>query len=203
MGFSVTRGDGLDWKINLDSLRGYKKVYEGMLKGEILQDAAIALQKEAISVMRKTYLDTKVGLKRRNTGSSIENDLFRGAKTPLRKGSTVYEIELITNYSGKFRERPHIRWQEEGTKAMVDKQPYFLYSRKVGDENVSRLYPITKKRAYRMLSRSKRAPIKILDVPHPGLRARGFIKAANFFLKTQGQKFVMNFVRNAIKTRIK
>lgn len=92
MGLKVTRRLGLKISIELKNLRGYKKTYEELANGKLIEDAARFLQAQALRAMAITYAGSRGGYKSRHTGTlggknyvgrseqkKIEHHLFKGS----------------------------------------------------------------------------------------------------------------------------
>lgn len=211
MGFTIVKNGKVTVKSSLDNLKGYKKKYGTFLKNEALPIAASILQRKAIEAMKVQFFNTKAATRGGNDFLSdlaiksrrykkIENRLFKTVPKITRLGDGSYSIPLIQNFGQVNRDIPHLKWQEEGTRAMTDLQPY----RVIRDSRtkIPKYYAVKKSIAGRPGGIN---PLNVvfLKVPHPALPARNFIKAGTRFLKENGKQIVLREVRKQLNRKIK
>lgn len=202
MAVKIIRKAGLTWRIELTNLKSYYKAYKEFFEKGGIARTAKYLQKQAWLVMKAQYMSTKSGRTYYNKkyiskplNKKIEFRLFAHQPNLITQISkTAYDIRYIEDLRTLSKDLPHLQWQEEGTKRMVDRQPYLIINGK--------LMPITKKKAFNrkrnLRGTGRHSNIVILDVSHPSLRARRFIKAAQFFLKEKGAKVASDFVKEEL-----
>ena len=111
---------------------------------------------------------------------------------PVRTSFTSFDFALVPDPATINEDVPHLKWQEYGTRSMVDKQPYLIT--KTGLRSIKKSeVPRLRRR------RGRKSPIKILDVPHPALRARYFIKAGTLFLRRYWPNIVKNWYQSEVQ----
>jgi hypothetical protein len=198
------------FKKNFRPLKNEVKAWREFMEGGGTAKAARHLQERAFTAMKIVFLKYKRGENRlrRDRGGKIEDTIFGGPAENLSvkpnfppavisQSSTSCEFSLIANfeylYNGSNSPIPHLKWQEEGTKAMTHRQAY----RFVGGKYVN----IRKNEVRDDLGRFKKRSGQIvwLTVPHPALRPREFILAASRLIKTQGSKITSDFIRQELK----
>jgi len=211
MAKTVNRQGSLNTKINLKGFENYIEELKYLASGDILRRAASHLQERAFLAMKRKYFQTKSNriyynkkYLSKGKDKSIESRLFDSKlSAPTRNGKYSYSFRFWPGYT-ELRNLPHLKWQEKGTSAMIDTQPYEITSSKS-------LGPITKRRAIsrapigtRKKERYRRSEIGgfiELQVPHPGLKARGFIAAGNLYIKTQAQTDLVKFLKKELAKR--
>ena len=232
MSAEVRRLGKLTTRIDLTDLENYIVALKKLGQGDILEKAAKHLQVKAINAMKKQYFNTAVGRidNKRSRASSIakgeiESKLFGNVPAPLKKGNKRIDFKIWAGYGAIGRDVPHLKWQEEGTKGMVDQQPYQITNFRPGNKGRPwKLKSIKKSEASskrqfqgsvsssgqfnvrRTTDKNKRFASQVgivgsvfnIQVPHHPLKPRGFIAAGNFLIKTQGDKIVTDFVKREL-----
>jgi len=194
----VIQNGAFSWHLKLPFITKTKKMLK-YLSNEGGLDLATEVQNGAFNAMKDQFFATKknsrnMGAKYISKGRSqhLEYRLFsRGLPEPQRTGVKTFEVVAVKDFSNLLSELPHLAWQEEGTRANVDRQPFLI-------KKNGRLGSITKERAKTMRKRrvgNLPRQIKVIKVPHPALPARGFLKSYNFFMKTQADKVVFNWMK--------
>lgn len=197
----------LTTKYNLEGIKNFQKALKLLESGDIIMDAAIDLQRKAFQVMKDRYFSTKSSRiqyyhKRVNKNKKyrIEDRLFNSIPKPKLLKNNMVEIKLINNFDKIVKDVPHLLWQEQGTKGMVDSQPYRVGFRR--DFKGLALKPITKRRAKnrrRVTGNWFLGGVVYLDVPHPPLRAREFILSGNNYLKRHGLRIMSSYINRILR----
>ena len=206
MGLIVRSRGKVVVKFNLDRFDKRVKIYADFVKNNGLRDAASYLRDLAYAKVYDQYQRTnkhhKLDRRSLRKRSRLESALFpklpgEGNYPPLElNGKYGFTIRLVPNLQSLNRKFKHLKWQESGTHFKLDRQPFVIYYKHTKQGRVVKLGNITKKRAA-TLSKDRLA---ILEVQHPALPARLFIKTGVTFLKTQGSKTVLSYIRERLKS---
>jgi len=175
------------------SVKQIEYVYHNNKKffyGGLLQEAAQHVHEEAMKVMRAKYFATskkgsykeKSNRKNKPLRKQLEYRLFGKNKKFYYKSGDSVEVNLLPDFDQIVKELPHLLFQEYGTSGNIDKQGFIRRGGK---------YYNIKKTQYRgsqgrFIPRAKKGKLVFLNVPHPPIKKRGFILAANRWLKEQG-----------------
>jgi len=183
-------------------LSGFIKHIKGMeaIQQTLGQNIARKLQLNGFEAMQNQFYVTAKNVSRRyhrkGKRYSLEYRLFsKNLPDPVRIDEDTYLIVVVEDFERLQREVPHLEWQESGTRATVDRQPYRILPN-------GKLGPITKVKAARMRSRKMGdlpRQIKILNVPHPALKARNFLLAAQRAIKFNSEKIVIGQFKQQLK----
>ncbi len=186
-------------KVNLENMRRQVEFIKNIPASGLLQEAANMLAAEAYITMYNTYLGTsRRKYRNRKNKYTIENTVFNGVPKAELTSNGV-KISLIADYDKIRKQVPHLDWQESGTNAMVDKQPYLiqrngLMAIKKNSVGAYKVFAGARKNYFQHVG-----SVAYLQVPHPGLSARHFIKSGNYFIKTQGASFIRNYILSRMK----
>ena len=174
MGAKIIKNGKLTTTLNLDGLESYIKALKGIDGGDILEKAALHLQRKAINAMKEQYLKTasnRIDYNRSRKAKagkhSIVERLFSDVPVPLKKGNKVVEFQFWAGYGALSSDLPHLRWQEEGTATNIDRQPYEITRFRPGNKGrLWKLRSITKSEA------SNRPSVLGLHRPNAGYKVR-------------------------------
>ena len=215
MARTVSRRGGVTTTLNVEGLEKYIKDLQYLSSGDILMRAATYVQQQAFLAMKRKYFQTKSNriyynkkYLSKGKDKSIESRLFNSRlPSPVRKGEYTISFKFWPGYTELKRSLPHLRWQEEGIGASIDIQPYIVRGpRSLGPitKRKARNRPKVERRDYssgEVYNRINFGATVDVSVPHPSLKARGFIAAGNLYLKTQGQKDFSDFIKNELRKR--
>lgn len=181
--------------LNLSGLKSYQRMYENFTSGNSINNLAKEVQELAREAIKNRYFQTKGHSKYRSKGMKqhLEYRLFDlPLPSPVKTGSTSFDIALVPDPATINEDVPHLKWQEYGTKSMVDRQPYLITS--TGLRSIKKVDAAQLMRRKRSVGR-----ILLIDVPHPALRARHFIKAGSLFLRNYWPSIVKNWYQRELE----
>jgi len=208
----IVNNPGIGSVLILQNITGYANKLRLLLYGKALTIAAKDLQDAAFNAMRDKYFATKSNRTYYNReylskpqSLKLEHILFR-RKPPIKRMSvnSIFVPVLPGSYAELVKVVPHLRWQEEGTKASVDLQPYLIcgqgYLSSI-KKTIASGFPQAK--FFDFVNRKNNIPnvgkVFYLRVVHPPLKGREFILTADFVVRTMGQRIVRESVKRTVK----
>lgn len=204
MATKIVNSPGVGATLILQNIRGYANKLRIVLEGKALDNAAKELQRVAFDAMKKQYFSTKVNRKYYSRAYNSKSQRFKlehvlfSKKSPIKRVSknTVQVSFLPKPYEELIRLVPHLQWQEEGTRGVVDSQPYIITKGglRAIKKRVASSFPKARSRKGRIGS------VIYLKVPHYPLKPRNFILAADLVIKTQGGKIIRDSVKKTLRS---
>lgn len=167
--------------IDFSAMKRYMKALENIQNVSQLKIAR-KVQQHGFEAMQTSYYATSSNNRRRYRPGkySLQREVFsKLPPNPIQVKPNVFAITLLPDFNALKAKVPQLVWQEYGTKTMIDSQPYRILPN-------GKLGPITKKEAIGMRQRrmgNLPRQIKMITVPHYGLKARGFILAGHRAIK--------------------
>lgn len=194
-------------KYSLDRFDKTMKKYTDFVKSNGMGDAASYLRDLAYARMYDKFYATKKGYpldrKSRRRRRRLESVLFpsppgAGNYPPVEfDGKYAFTIRLIPDLSHVNDSYPRLKWQELGTQTKLHNQAFRFYF--TGNRFQSGKRQIAYKNVKERDINQYRGQIARLPVFHFGLKPRLFIKAGMTFLKTEGSKTVLRYIRERLK----
>ena len=195
----VLGGYSVEYNLNSYALR--VKKYLDFARSEGLKNAAEHVRDLAHERMFMQWNATNKNYpikKNRDIRPRLAEALFGGRSVPVIKiDQYSYQIKIVKDIDLLELQYPHLVFQEEGVKRNIHSQAFLIVGRKklkngktinkLGNIKESNVGHYAKNRIYRM------------SVSHPQLKARHFIKAGMMFLKTEGGKTVLSYIRERLK----
>jgi hypothetical protein len=202
---TVIRQQGFSMEIDIDALRRIGQAYNDLIHGSILYNAVRELQAQAFFRMRDVYYAKKSNrvyphswYKNRPASMKLEQNLFKRVPVPTRQGNSYY-FSIIPEYA--MNTIPQLEMLEYGIRAHTDMQPYEITGR--GLRAIKKMSAMTRKVYMGRATWKHIGEVKYIKVQHPAIAARGFIKAGNGLIKTQGMNILTSYIKAKVKEKYK
>lgn len=210
MAVKVSRKGIIEFRLDLENLRGYKKAYGEFLYGNGMLEVAKRLQTRVNHIIHNAYFGRHFRNFQKRKNEPSFTDLMEKVLTQKPMGTKgTYRIVVISDEirttDELYSKYPHAEYLEKGKRKWKDKQAFYNIGgfrplSRDGTLSSNVIRQINRSFSKRNREWSGKIPRKtiLVDVTRQRIPKRAFILAANLFWKREARKYAKDQIQNVL-----